>query len=141
MKSYKEAEDKIFNYLQTQDKKSPTYLKSLLSFSSVLEKLFPKEFDDKMMLLGVKELMSESYATAGEMIKKSDTYYLNPYKRTIEVNLGDEKIESPIIELQDFMKSVLKLKEDTVDYLLVLSYLSRIENFELFQITQAIILK
>ena len=139
--NYQETSNKIYNHLKTLPVQSSTFMKHLLSFSTVLEKLHPQEFNNKMKELKIDEVMKEMMSTAGEMIKQSDSFNLNPANRTIEVTLGEDTISSPIVDLREYLTETLKIEKDSENYYLALSYFSRTENFELFQITQALILK
>ena len=139
--NYNEVEKKLYDQVLSSKDDALKYMKSILSFSSVLEKMFPKEFNEKMTQLGVLSLMKDLYESAGEMIKAVENFQLNTADKTIEVNLDGMKLCSPIVDINDYIQNNLKIEKDTVDYLLVLSFLSRTENFEMFQITQAIILK
>ena len=85
--------------------------------------------------------MNDMNLTAGEMVKQVDSFSLNPETRTIEVTLGDDTLASPIVDLRDYIVNKLSLEADSQKYLIALSFLSRTENFELFQITHALILK
>ena len=139
--NYTELSSKIFTHLKTLPGQSPTFMKHLLAYSTVLEKMHPQEFSLKMKELKVAEAMDQMKQVASEMVKQADSFHLNPSTRTIEVSLGEDTISSPIVDVREYITKDLNIEKDSQDYYLVLSYLSRIENFELFQITQALILK
>ncbi len=132
---------KIYAHLLSLDETSPIFLKSLLSYSSILEKNYPNEFKSKLKEIGILEIMDKMVEHAGEMVKLSDSFHLNPIQKTIEISLGEEQLVSPLIDLKSYLSNDLGLVEKTEDYFIALSYLSRLENYELFQITHAIILK
>ena len=139
--NYLEVEKKLYDQVLASKDEPLKYMKSILSFSSVLEKLYPKEFNEKMTKIGVLSLMKDLYDSAGVMIKEIENLQLNVEDKTIEVNMDGMKLCSPIVDLSEYIEKNLGLDKTSIDYLLVLSFLSRTENFEMFQITQAIILK
>lgn len=139
--TYLEVEKKLYDQVLASKDEPLKYMKSILSFSSVLEKLYPKEFNEKMKKIGVLSLMKDLYDSAGVMIKEIENFQLNVEDKTIEVNMDGMKLCSPVVDLGEYIEKNLGLDKTSVDYLLVLSFLSRTEHFEMFQITQAIILK
>lgn len=131
---------RLYQHLKLLPPGSPEFMRKLLAFSSALEKLFPKEFHQKMQDLKVVDLMKDLNSAGGEMVKQIDQFHLNPQTKTIEVILNKETLSAPIVDINKFIENNLNLKPNQADYWLVLSYLTRMENFELFQITHGLIL-
>jgi hypothetical protein len=132
---------KLKNQLSQLDPQSSDYGKQILAFSSVIEKLYPKEFKKKLDDLKITKLLEDLNSAGGEMVKNVDSFNLDPQNRTIEVSLSNEKLQGPLVDLQKFIQNKLNLKPEHEDYLLALSYLSRTHIFQLFQIVQGLILK
>lgn len=132
---------KLKKQLAGLDTQSEDYGKQVLAFSSVVEKLYPKEFKKKMDDLKVSKLLEDLSAAGGEMVKNVDSFHIDPHNKTIEVTLSDERLQGPLVDLQKFMQTKLSISPNHEDYLLVLSYLSRNHVFQLFQIVHGLILK
>lgn len=132
---------KLKAQLASLDSQSEDYGKQVLAFSSVVEKLYPKEFKSKLDDLKINKLLEDLSSAGGEMVKKVDSFTLDPQSRTITVSLSDELLQGPLVDLTKFIKNELQIKPDHEDYLLVVSYLSRNHVFQLFQIVYGLILK
>lgn len=139
--NFNDAYSKLHIQIKLLPPGGPDFIKQLLAYSSVLEKLFPVEFKQKLIELNLTKLIEDMNSAAGEMVKEIDYFNLNPNSKTIEVVMGPDSISAPIVDIKNFIETELKLNPSSPDYWFTLSYLTRIENFELFQITHGIILK
>lgn len=136
--NFLETKTKLYNHLITLDKSSEEYARKLLAYSSVLEKMFPVEFNQLVQKAEVSVKMILLNQVAMDMIKELDRYNINPELKTIEVFMDDQTLTAPLINLPEYIKNNFKYDTDE-DFLFILSFLVRMNNFEIIQIAECII--
>lgn len=136
--NFLETKTKLYNHLITLDKSSEEYARKLLAYSSVLEKMFPVEFNQLIVKSEVSAKMNLLNQVAMDMIKELDRYNINPELKTIEVFMDNQTLTAPLINLPEYIQNNFKYDADE-DFLFILSFLVRMNNFEIIQIAECII--
>lgn len=133
-----ETNTKLYNHLISLNPDSQEYARKLLAYSSVVEKMFPQEFHQLMVQSQVSQKMEVLSKVSMDMITELDRYQIDSDLKEIKVFMDNQTLTAPLIDLKDYIRKNFKIEKES-DYLMILSYLVRINNFEIIQIAECII--
>lgn len=137
--NFEELLKKLILKIKEEESNKDSYVKVLLSFSSVLEKLHPIEFNRKKEEIGLDKVENHIISISKDVLSDIDNFEIDYYKNNIEINLEGSKLQSDLFDLSEYIENTMNLNKNSDDYLIALSFLSRRENFDMFQITQLIL--
>ena len=122
-------------YLPTED-----YLLKFLDIYDLANTLYHKETEDFFNKIGLNQEFKSWTEQAKEMVSISDSFGISTDLKNVFIMKDNEKLEFPIYDVKKYIKEDLKLEENSPEFILTLSFISKSVNFELFQISKAIIL-
>lgn len=99
----------------------------VLAFSSALEKLFPKDFNQTLETLKVKEKLEKMNDKASEIISQNQ-FSVNLEDKTISLNVNDEETKVELIDLKSFIEQEFETSEGAFDFYLIYGFLLRPEK-------------
>lgn len=99
----------------------------VLAFSSALEKLFPKDFNQTLETLKVKEKLEKMNEKASEIISQNQ-FSVNLEEKTISLNVNDEETKVELIDLKSFIEQEFETSEGAFDFYLIYGFLLRPEK-------------
>jgi hypothetical protein len=132
--------EKVIKDIESLDKSSAAYQNKFVYMAQLAKDLYPtefKEFTESTKLEGKLNMWKKN---SQEMLNLVDSYEINPHTRKITVKMGDEEIIKDIIDVQKYIENVLKIDKPSWKFSLALSIMADVNTFELFQVTNAIIL-
>jgi hypothetical protein len=116
------------------------YLLKFLDIYDLANTLYHKETEVFFNSIGLNKEFQSWTKQAKEMVSISDSFGISQDLKHVFIMKADEKLEFPIYDVKKFIKEELKIEENSPEFILTLSFMSKSVNFELFQISKAIIL-
>ena len=136
IKLAKGYENKL-NKLKTEDIKS--YILELNNFSEALEMVLPEEMEVFLSEVGIKNDFKMWKESSLSMLKSIDEYGVDVSKKIVFVKKENDVIETPLLDINKYINE--KNIQESWKKLLALSFMVRPENYEYYQITNALIME
>ena len=116
------------------------YILEMNNFSSNMEMVLPEDMNKFLETTGIKEDFQLWKESSLSMLKSLDEYGVDVEKRVIFVRKGDDRIETPLLDVNKYVESKVA-EEDSWQRVLALSFMMRPENYEYYQITNSLIMQ
>lgn len=131
----------VLSELSQVDKASKEYQDKFIYMSEIAPALFPEEYSYFLKKVGLETFFSNWKNSVQSLLNLAQSYEVDTVNKKVSVIYGDNKIEGELVDVREFIYKELNLTKNSWESELTLSILAQLDNFEVFQVANAIILK
>lgn len=132
--------EKILKDISNLEVSSREYQSKYIHLYQVLRDLYPEEVQQLFLELGFQKQIDLWKEKGMELINQVDSYGINFETKEIQVSLGEDQVNCPLINISNYISKELSLNTTSWQYHVVFSYLIQADIYEKFQLVHTVIL-
>lgn len=141
MKNIQIISERVIQDLNKLDKNTKEFQDKYIYFYPMVRDLYPNETAQLFKNMGVQSELDLIYKNSLDLIESIDSFGIDFNKNMIKIQLQNETIESPLRDINQFIKHKFNVNEAEWTYHLILSCFIQANTFEKFQLVYSLILQ